>query len=220
MIRVVLAEDQPLMQMGLKTIIDLEADMEVVGTAWNGEEALQLCLELQPDLILLDIQMPVMNGIDCARQLKQALPDSVVLMLTTYADDDMIIESLLSGAVGYMLKDMAGDKLLAAIRDAARGEYMLPSVIAAKLAQRLHRMAQWAPPSETISRLKSSGIAFTDREREIIRLMLQGRTNRQIAEMLYMQVGTVKNYVSNIYAKIGSSDRSQAVRILRELTSP
>lgn len=219
MIRILLAEDQILMQHGLKTILELEEDMEVVGTAQNGAEALRMAAERQPDVVLLDIHMPVMNGLECAKQLKAAQPDIVILMLTTYTEEDFIIEALLNGATGYMLKDMAGDRLIQAVRDAARGEYLLPSVIAAKLARKLHRLSQWSPREEELVRLKQAGIAFTERETAIIRLLLQGRTNRQMAEELYMQEGTIKNYISAIYGKIGTSDRTQAVYLLRELVA-
>ncbi|SFB62221.1 two component transcriptional regulator, LuxR family [Cohnella sp. OV330] len=216
MYRILIADDQTLMRDGLQTIIQLEDDMEVVGTAENGEDACALAIRHKPDLVLMDIRMPVMNGIEAVKKLRQDAPGVRVLMLTTFDEDDYIIEALASGAVGFLLKDIQSDKLLQAIRDAARGEMMLPAGIAAKLAARL-ASPHAGKPTGLRARGRTDGLKFTDRELSIIALMVEGRTNREIAGQLFMSEGTVKNYVSTIYDKIGTNDRTQAVIWLKEM---
>ncbi|MFC3799993.1 response regulator [Cohnella sp. GCM10012308] len=216
MYRILIADDQTLMRDGLQTIIQLEDDMEVVGTAENGEDACALAVRHRPDLVLMDIRMPVMNGIEAVKKLRQDAPDVRVLVLTTFDEDDYIIEALANGAVGFLLKDIQSDKLLQAIRDASRGEMMLPAGIAAKLAARL-ASPHAGKPSNLRARGRTDGLKFTDRELSIIALMVEGRTNREIAGQLFMSEGTVKNYVSTIYDKIGTNDRTQAVIWLKEM---
>lgn len=217
MYTILIADDQTLMRDGLQTILQLEEDMEVVATAENGEEACALALKHRPNLVLMDIRMPVMNGIEAVKKLRQEAPDIKVLVLTTFDEDDYIVEALASGAVGFLLKDIQSDKLLQAIRDAARGDMMLPAGIAAKLAARLASPIA-GKASNLRARGRAEGIKFTDRELSIIALMVQGRTNREIAGQLFMSEGTVKNYVSTIYDKIGTNDRTQAVIWLKEVT--
>lgn len=217
MINIVIVDDQTLMRDGLQTILNLEEDMRVVGTASNGEEALQVIAEYRPNVVLMDIQMPGMNGIECTKQIKPLYPDTVVIILTTFTDEDYIVEGLSSGAVGFLPKDMPGDKLIQAIRDGVNGEFILPSSIAAKLVSKLTRISSTSLMQFDASRLKSEGVFFTEREKSIIKQMIEGRTNRQIASMLFMQEGTIKNYISGIYNKIGTNDRTAAILILKEL---
>ncbi|MFB9277377.1 response regulator [Cohnella cellulosilytica] len=213
MLRVLIADDQALMRDGLQTILQLEDDIEVIATAENGEEACRLAAAHDPDLVLMDIRMPVMNGIEAVKKLRAESPRTKVLVLTTFDEDEYIIEALAGGAVGFLLKDIPTDKLLQAIRDAARGELMLPSPIAAKLAARL------AAPASAAARTRNraADLKFTNREMSIIALMVEGRTNRDIAQQLFMSEGTVKNYISAIYDKIGTNDRTQAVIWLKEM---
>ncbi|WP_248928490.1 response regulator transcription factor [Paenibacillus hamazuiensis] len=217
MIDILIADDQALMRDGLQTILNLEEDMRVVGSARNGEEALQLTAELSPDIILMDIQMPVMDGIECTKRIKQLYPEQLILILTTFTEDEYIIEALAGGATGFLLKDMPGDKLIQSIRDALDGHFMLPSVIAAKLASRLSQVSHSPQIRIDAGRLKASGITFTDREKDIALLMLEGKSNRDIASQLIMREGTVKNYVSAIYNKVGTNDRTLAMIALKEL---
>jgi DNA-binding NarL/FixJ family response regulator len=217
MLRVLIADDQTLMRDGLQTILQLEDDIEVVATAENGEEACRLAAFHAPDLVLMDVRMPVMNGIEAVKQLRRTMPGLKILMLTTFDEDEYIIEALANGAIGFLLKDIQTDRLLEAIRQAARGEMMLPSSIAAKLAARLSAssLVATAPaPAE----VRAPGIKFSDRELTIIPLMIEGRTNREIASLLFMSEGTVKNYISGIYDKIGTNDRTQAVILLKKMT--
>lgn len=216
MLKIIIADDQTLMRDGLQTILQLEDDIEVVATAENGEEACKLVAIHNPDLVLMDIRMPVMNGIEAVKKLREESPHTKVLVLTTFDEDDYIVDALARGAVGFLLKDIPTDKLLQAVREAARGEIMLPASIAVKLAARLAAPA--VRPQQAAVRGKTADIKFTEREMSIISLMVEGRTNREIAQLLFMSEGTVKNYISAIYDKIGTNDRTQAVIWLKDMT--
>lgn len=215
-ITILIADDQTLMRDGLHTIISLQEDMQVVGMAKDGEETLQMAESLAPQLILMDIQMPYLNGIECTKRIKSFSPDTIVLILTTFADDDYIIEALASGAAGFLLKDMAGDKLAQLIRDAVKGELLLPSVIAGKLAARLSSKTASLQMMIGTNRVKHEGVKLSDKEYEVALLMIEGKSNREIAGRLFMSEGTVRNYVSSIYAKIGTNDRTIAMMTLKE----
>lgn len=210
-IRILIADDQVLMRDGLKTILNLEDDMEVVGTAKNGLEAFECAKMLCPDVILMDIRMPEMDGVESAKLIKKDSPKIVVIMLTTFDDDEYIIEALSGGANGYLLKDIPADKLIDAIHDGVNGNLLMPASVAAKLAARISKTASpKTPDSRAISE-------FSDRELEIAKLLVKGLTNRQISAQLFISEGTVKNYISSIYSKIEISDRTQALIYLKEL---
>lgn len=215
-IRLLIADDQTLMRDGLKTIFDLEEDIDVVGTAENGEQALDMTERLKPDVVLMDIRMPVMDGVECTRLIKMRFPEVLVVVLTTFDDDEYIIQALNYGASGYLLKDMPGDRLIQAVRDAVSGNLMMPAQVAAKLACRLSDLSgslrgkvSWAGRAQKLS----------TRELEIARLMIQGASNREIADILCLTEGTVKNYISSIYGKFGINDRLQVIDRLRGLLS-
>ncbi len=210
-IRVLIADDQTLMRDGLKTILELEDDIEVVGSAENGLKAYEAVGAVQPDVVLMDIRMPVMDGVESTRLIKRDYPDTVVIILTTFDDDEYIIQALSNGASGYILKDIQGDKLIGAVRDSVGGSLIMPAQVAAKIAARLSLFQR----PKTAAADPRQG--FSEREREIIRLLVKGFNNRQIAACLYITEGTVKNYISAIYGKIGISDRAKAVVYLREL---
>ncbi|WP_088832381.1 response regulator transcription factor [Paenibacillus tyrfis] len=218
-IRIVIADDQALMRDGLQTILELQPDMEVAGTAENGLQALEIVRESKPDIVLLDIQMPVMDGIECTRRIREASPDTVILLLSIFLEDKYILEGFVQGASGYLLKDMEAKRLIESIRDAARGRLMMPAAIAAKLAANLSRLSAAAELEGCAIRLVQKEARLTERETEIAGLMVQGLTNKQIAKTLYMHEGTVRNYVSVIYGKIGVNDRAKALLILKELES-
>lgn len=212
-IRVMLVDDQMLLREGLKTIINIQEDMEVTAEAENGERALFCMGETAVDVILMDIQMPVMNGVEATDAIKKRFPEIAIIILTTFDDDDFIIDALTKGAAGYLLKDMSGPHLIRAIRDAYEGQLLLPGRIAAKLAARISR--QKASPAEP---LKEEGLfSLNEREREIGALLAQGLKNRQIAKNLFLSEGTVKNYISEIYSKLGTSNRTQASLLLQQL---
>lgn len=207
-----LVDDQMLLREGLKTIINIQENMEVVAEAENGERALACLQETAVDVILMDIQMPVMNGVEAASAINKIDPKVAIIILTTFDDDDFIIDALANGATGYLLKDIDGPNLIRAILAAHAGQLMLPGRIAAKLAARI------SGQTELPGLLKAEGLAsLNEREREIGALMAQGLSNRQIARTLFLSEGTVKNYISEIYAKLGNSNRVQAGLLLQQL---
>ncbi|WP_078428937.1 response regulator [Alkalihalobacterium alkalinitrilicum] len=216
-INILIADDQTLMREGLKTIIDLEEDMKVVATAEDGQDAIEKTNEANPNLILMDIQMPNMNGIESLKRIKETHPNVRIIILTTFAEDEYIIEGLASGADGFLLKDMNYDQLIHSIREAANGQLMLPTVIATKLAKHLSKYNSIMENEMNVVKLKKQGIHLSDREREIASLIMQGTSNRKIAEELYISEGTVKNYISEIYSKLGVKDRAKAIVYLKKL---
>ncbi|WP_032120636.1 response regulator transcription factor [Clostridium amazonitimonense] len=209
MIRVLIADDQTLMRDGLKTILDLEDDIEVVATCENGEQAIEQAIKLHPDVILMDIRMPVMNGVESVKKIKTSLPKIAVIMLTTFDDDEYIVEALSNGASGYLLKDIPADKLIEAIRDSLKGQLFIPTNIAAKLVAKLSN-------KENSKEVLKKKLDLSEREIEVSSLLIEGHSNKQIAAKLFISEGTVKNYISNIYSKIGISDRTKAVLFLKE----
>jgi len=213
-IRLIVADDQMLTREGLRTILDLEDDLEVVGVAKNGEEACLLAEELRPDLALLDIQMPVMDGIAALKRIKASCPDTRILILTTFIDTEYIVEAMANGANGYMLKDTDGDRMISSIRDTANGQFVLPAAVAAKLAA---RMSQMSGEYEQWQRTNLESVRLTEREEELAKLMLRGLNNREIAEALHIAEGTVRNYISSLYGKLEVVDRAQAIVKLQAL---
>ncbi len=208
MIKVLIADDQTLMRDGLKTILDLEDDIEVIATAENGEIAFEKSITLNPDVILMDIRMPIMNGVESVKKIKSMLPKVAVIMLTTFDDDEYIIEALSNGASGYLLKDMPAEKLIEAIRDSLKGQLFIPTNIAAKLISRLYE-------KEISKKTLKKDLELSDRELEVSSLLIEGYNNKQISSKLFISEGTVKNYISNIYSKIGISDRTKAALFLK-----
>lgn len=210
-IKILIADDQTLMRDGLKTILELEDNFRVVGTAKDGEEVLDFCKKDSPNLVLMDIRMPKMDGVKCTKILKSLYPEIVVLILTTFNDVDYIVEALNYGAAGYILKDIEGDELVKAINDACKGSLMLPSSVAKKLVEKLSEKAIIKPKEKKIF------IDFSEREIEIAKMLSMGFNNRQIASSLFISEGTVKNYISNIYSKLGTSDRTAAAIEIKKI---
>lgn len=206
-IRIMIVDDQALMRDGLRTILDLEADMEVAAVAGDGEEALRVFQEAVVDVVLLDIRMPRMDGVECAGLLKKRDPRVKIIMLTTFNEETYIFDALRNGASGYLLKDMEGDQLIRAVREAHAGRMMMPADVAAKIAGCIG-----AEGGRDVSERELE--ALSGRERDIARLMAGGLTNGQIAESLFLSMGTVKNHISSIYGKIGINDRAKAVLYL------
>lgn len=204
-IKILLVDDQALFREGLNTLLSVQPDFEVVGEASNGEEALRLGLQTKPDVILMDIRMPVMDGVAATRRLKTLLPDSKVIVLTTFDDDELVFDGLRSGAVGYLLKDVTSERLGEAIRTAAKGEYFLLPSITAKVMAEFSRISR---PTIITEPLVDS---LSARELEILQLVATGISNRQIADTLVIAEGTVKNHLTNILNKLDAKDRMQAV---------
>ncbi len=214
-IRVVLVDDQMLLREGLKTIIDLQDDMEVVCEAENGKTAVNKISGCSPDVILMDIQMPVMNGVEATSIIKKENPQVPIIILTTFDDDEYIIEALSNGADGYLLKDIDALHLVRAIQDAYNGVLMMPARIAAKLAARI--AGNQGAGKRMSSAINESNQGLTDREKEIALLVGQNFSNRQIARKLFLSEGTVKNYISEIYSKLGTSNREQAAMLINQM---
>jgi DNA-binding NarL/FixJ family response regulator len=211
-IRILLADDQALFREGLRTLLSVQPDFEVVGEAANGEEALRLAETLCPDVVLMDLRMPVLDGVAATRRLCASQARCRVIVLTTFDDDEYIFEGLRAGALGYLLKDVASADLFAAIRAAARGESVLQPSVATKVVAQFARLANQAPrPGEPLVE------PLSERELQVLRLVAQGKTNREIAAALYIAGGTVKNHVTNILGKLGARDRTQAALKAREL---
>lgn len=209
-IKILIVDDQALMRDGLKTIIGLEDNLEVIGTLKNGQEAVEFCMKTVPDLILMDIRMPVMDGVESTKIIKSQYPNTVILILTTFNDDDYIVEALAFGASGYILKDIEGDDLIRAINDAHKGSFMLPSQVAIKIAKKLSQ-------SSIVSVEDKKSLAdFSEREIEIAKMLALGFNNKQISNSLCISEGTVKNYISNIYSKLGTSDRTAAALTIKK----
>jgi DNA-binding NarL/FixJ family response regulator len=213
-IKIIIIDDQTLMRDGLKTILDLEDDMEVIGTAENGRKGLELVQKLKPNVVLMDIRMPELNGVEATRLIKEKFPDVVILILTTFDDEEYIVDALCNGASGYMLKDMHGDKLIQAVRDGYEGNMIMQSNIAVKLAAKLSKSVSL---NKNNNELKLDDLGLTEREIEIGTLIAAGLTNKEISEKLFISLGTVKNYVTNIYNKLGVANRAAAIIHLRKL---
>ena len=204
-IRILLVDDQPLFREGLRTLLSVHADFEVVGEAGNGEEAIRLARSLRPSVVLMDLQMPVLDGVAATRRLHQEQPECRVIVLTTFDDDEMVFDGLRAGAVGYLLKDAPSEKLAEAIRVAARGETFLQPSVAAKVVAEFARLSkQKLGPSNSLTE------PLSERELEILRLIARGASNREIAGALFLAEGTVKNHVTNILEKLAVRDRTQA----------
>lgn len=211
-VRVLVVDDQQLMRDGIASLLSIQEGLEVIGTAANGREAVEQAAALSPDVILMDIRMPVMDGIAAAAQVRRCLPACQVLMLTTFDDEEYIVKSLIAGACGYLLKDIPAQDLAQAICLAHRGIYQLDPSIAGKLVGALTGPTRSAEKPTTTADLA----ALTEREVEVLRLIATGATNREIAQELVISEGTVKNHVSNILTCLGLRDRTQAAIYARE----
>jgi len=211
-IRVLLVDDQRLMREGLRTLLELEPDLQVAGEAGDGQAALDAYAALAPDVVLMDIRMPGMDGVEATRRMRERWPAARVIILTTFDDDASLFEGLRAGALGYLLKDVSGHDLAAAVRTVAGGGALIePSVAGRVLAE----FARLAPPA----RPPDAGLAepFSEREKEIVRLLAAGLSNREIGDRLCLAEGTVKNYVTSILTKLGARDRTQAALRAREM---
>ena len=211
-ITILLVDDQPLFREGLRTLLSVRSDLKVVGEAGDGEEAIMLCRTLKPAVVLMDLQMPVLDGVEATRRLHHEQPDSRVIVLTTFDDDEMVFDGLRAGALGYLLKDAPSEKLAEAIRAAARGESFLQPSIAAKVVAEFARLTtKRSPPAQALID------PLSDREQEILALIATGATNREIGNQLFLAEGTVKNHVTNVLGKLGVRDRTQAALKAREM---
>ena len=205
LIKILLVDDQPLFREGLRTLLSVHSDFEIVGEAGNGQEAINLVRSSRPSVVLMDLQMPVLDGVAATHRLHEEYPQCRVIVLTTFDDDEKVFDGLRAGAVGYLLKDAPSEKLAEAIRVAARGETFLQPSVAAKVVAEFARLTR-----KTIEHSSSFSEPLSEREVEILRLIAHGSSNREIADTLFLAEGTVKNHVTNILGKLGVRDRTQA----------
>jgi DNA-binding NarL/FixJ family response regulator len=210
--RLLIADDHELARLGLRTMLAPEPDIEVVGEAATGRETLALVRQLQPDLVLMDIRMPDLDGLVATRAIKEEFPRMSVLIVTLSEDPDYLVEALRAGAAGYVLKDASRREVVMAVRHVLEGESPIDPKLAAQLIRRVSSMQ--APPAEPPSR---RGDELTHRELEVLRLVAEGKTNAVIAQSLFVSLGTVKVHVERIINKLGVSDRTQAAVRAAEL---
>ena len=201
-VRVLLVDDQALFREALSTLLEVRPEIEVVGEAGDGAEALRQAASTRPDVVLMDLRMPVLDGIAATRRLRTEQPDVKVLALTTFDGDEEVFAALRAGAVGYLLKDVSGERLVEAVVAAARGEAVLQPSVVAKLVARVVSLPEPAA-SAPVNPL-------SERELEVLRHLAEGRSNREIARALFLTEGTVKNHVTSVLSKLGVRDRTQA----------
>ncbi len=203
MIKVLIADDQEIVCEGLKRILQSDPDIKVIGIANNGQQALDLINHQTPDIVLMDLQMPIMNGVQAICQLRKTYPDLPVLVLTTYMDDKWLFDAIRAGATGYLLKDRPRHELLEAIKGTVSGEAYLDPSVAKKV---LNQVASAPEPIQF-----DESIEISERERDILTLLVEGLSNAEIAQRLFLSEGTVRNYLSSLFVKLEVSDRTQAV---------
>lgn len=216
-IRVLIADDQRLMREGLHIILEDTDDMEVIGEAENGLIATQMAESQHPDVILMDIRMPLLDGIEATERIRQsAEPRPRILLLTTFDTPELVVEGMRAGAAGYLLKDCSAEELSTAIRAVARGQVLLQASSAAQLLAGLHAQ----PPLATTDAppiSEAENLGLTTREREVVRLIAQGQSNAEIAATLYVSDATVKTHINHIFSKLGARDRAQVILKARQL---
>ena len=213
MIRVLLVDDQTLIRQGVQMLLSTEDDIEVIGQAANGVQAMQLVETLEPDVVLMDIRMPEMDGVTATRLISERFPACAVIILTTCDDDEYVFEGLRAGAHGYLLKDINSDEMAAAIRTVAAGEALIQPSITRKVIAELSRLSAAPPRSDPAALIDP----LTGRELDVLRAMARGLSNKEIAQALVITEGTVKNHVSSLIAKLGVRDRTQVILKAQEL---
>lgn len=215
MIRILLVDDQKLIRQGMRTLLNLENDLDVAGEASNGVEAIAAVEQIRPDVVLMDVRMPQLDGVAATRAIGERFPDVAIIILTTFDDDEYVFEGLKAGARGYMLKDVGSDEIAAAIRVVAAGGALMQPSIARKVMAEFGRMAgTQSDPTPVPPHMPDQSTLpepLTERELDVLRALANGLSNREIAEQLVITEGTVKNHVSNLLAKLNARDRTQAV---------
>ncbi|MBS1995251.1 MAG: response regulator transcription factor [Cyanobacteria bacterium SZAS LIN-2] len=212
-IKILVADDQEMVRHGIANLLRFQDDFQIVGEAAHGEEAVAMARDFAPDVVLMDIRMPVLNGIEATAKILALKRGIKVLILTTFDDDELVVQALSNGANGYLLKDTPSDQIASAVRAVHDGSTLLCSTVAGKVASYL---SQAKLPSSKLNLQK----LLTNREIEVLRLIGQGKNNKEIASYLNIAEGTVKNHVSHIFAQIGARDRIQAAMIAQEELAP
>lgn len=211
MIKVMLADDQVILAEGIKSVLETSGNITVCGVACDGAEAVEMAQALKPDVILMDIRMPNMNGVAATKRIKEVVPDTKIIVLTTFDDSDYILSAINSGASGYLLKDIGSTALIDAIENAYAGDTILPS----KIAKKITDAALMVSNDREIKLKRVYG--FSEREAGIAMMLSEGFTNRQIASALKLSDGTCRNYISSIYLKMGVENRTAAVAKIKEI---
>ncbi|MDD4679095.1 MAG: response regulator transcription factor [Tissierellia bacterium] len=205
MIKLLLADDQDILTQGLKLILGAEEDIEIVGIANNGKKAYELCRIRKPDVVLMDIQMPEVNGVEATAMITKEFPHIKIIVLTTFNDDEYIYDALKNGASGYMLKDASPMEILKAVRTVYNGGALIQSEVAVKVIDKFSQLAK-----ETVDKhIDPKAGLLTDREIEVCRLIAEGRNNKEIANELFLSQGTVKNHITKVLLKLDLRDRTQ-----------
>jgi DNA-binding NarL/FixJ family response regulator len=212
-IRVIIVDDQALFREGLRAVLSVDPALAVVAECCNGEEALLACERHRPDVVLMDLSMPIMNGVIATRKLRIQQPTCQVLVLTTFDEEEWLFEALRAGAIGYLLKDASAERLREAVQVAARGQSFLDPPVAAKVLAELSRLRAHPPAG---GRDNADGL-FTSRELDVLKLLVRGASNKEIATALFLSEGTVKNHITHILSKLQVSGRAQAALRAREL---
>jgi DNA-binding NarL/FixJ family response regulator len=215
-VRVLVVDDQSLMREGIASLLVLQDEIEVLDTAANGKEAITKTRQLLPDVILMDVRMPIMNGVEATSLIKREFPDCKILMLTTFDDDEYIVDALLAGANGYLLKNIPEKDLAQAVIAVHRGIYQLDPLVARKLVTALSQNRAKTPEPSVVPKPSAGSAGLTERELEILGLLAQGLSNSEIARTLSISEGTVKNHISSILLRLKVRDRVQAVIYAKE----
>ena len=200
--RILLVDDHEVVRLGLKALLDRHPNFEVIGEAGNARDAVEMADELSPDVIVMDIRLPGGSGIEACQEITDKKPDSKVIMLTSYAEDEMLFSAIRAGAAGYVLKQIGGEDLVRAIEAVGRGEALLDPAVTQRIFQEVRKAAR--------EEEASAFSALTQQEKHVLLLVSEGKTNREIAKALYLGEGTVRNYVSSILSKLGVSNRAEA----------
>lgn len=219
MIRLVLVDDQTLVRQGIQTLLEIEPDLEIVGVAGDGAAALEVVALTRPDVVLMDIRMPGMDGVTATRELTHQFPQVGVIILTTFDDDEYVFEGLKAGAHGYLLKDISSEEMAAAVRTVASGGALIQPSITRKVLTEFTRLADRPPADGQPAAADQSGLVepLSERELDVLHAIADGLSNREIADRLVITEGTVKNHVSNLLAKLEVRDRTQAVLKAQQL---
>jgi DNA-binding NarL/FixJ family response regulator len=211
-IRILIVDDQLLLRQGLQTLLEMEPDIQIIGQAGDGHAAFEMVAQHLPDVVLMDIRMPRLNGVQATKQIREKFPQTQVIILTTFDDDEYVFEGLRAGAMGYLLKDVSAEELTDAIRRVAHGEALIQPSIARKVVSEFARLGSQTTPAP-----QKLVDPLSEREMEILGLVAQGLSNREIADKLFITEGTAKNHMTNVLGKLGVRDRMQAVIRGREL---
>lgn len=212
-LRILLVDDQSLFREALRTLLSLQPDFEIIAEAENGERAIALARVHQPDVILMDLRMPVMGGVEATRRVMATVPGSRVVVLTTFEEDEEIFDAMRAGALGYLLKACSADKLCESVRAAAKGTSVLDPSVTARMMAELNRLSakEGRRPAQTLAE------PLSERELGVLRLLAEGRSNKEIGSVLNITEGTVKNHMTNVLGKLGVLDRTQAALRAREM---